>query len=83
MVHGVVQGVGFRWSTQSRAIELGVTGHARNLADGTVEVEAEGTPPAVNELIEWLHDGPRFARVARIEVSEITPTGTPRFRVTG
>lgn len=41
-VHGRVQGVGFRWWTRSRALELGLTGHAANLSDGRVEVVAEG-----------------------------------------
>jgi acylphosphatase len=41
-VHGQVQGVGFRWWTRARALELGLAGHAANLAEGRVEVVAEG-----------------------------------------
>lgn len=49
-VRGRVQGVGFRWWTRSRALELGVVGHARNMDDGRVEVVAQGSPDAVERL---------------------------------
>lgn len=53
-VRGRVQGVGFRWWTRARALELGLVGHARNLPDGRVEVNAQGSEEAVNDLIELL-----------------------------
>lgn len=53
-VRGRVQGVGFRWWTRARALELGLVGHARNLPDGRVEVNAQGPEEAVNALIELL-----------------------------
>ncbi|MBE7160821.1 MAG: acylphosphatase [Williamsia herbipolensis] len=53
-VHGHVQGVGFRWWTRSRALELGLTGYAANQADGRVLVVAEGTPDATARLLELL-----------------------------
>lgn len=53
-VRGRVQGVGFRWWTRARALELGLTGHARNLPDGRVEVNAQGAEEAVRSLIELL-----------------------------
>ena len=56
-VHGHVQGVGFRWWTRSRALELGLTGYAANKADGRVLVVAEGTPDATARLLEWLRGG--------------------------
>ncbi|GKW24125.1 acylphosphatase [Pectobacterium polonicum] len=66
-VYGVVQGVGFRYSTQRQAIQLGLTGYARNCNDGSVEVVASGEPDAVDALIEWLKQGgPRSARVDRV-----------------
>lgn len=70
-VHGRVQGVGFRWSTTRTARELGVWGTVRNRSDGAVEVHAEGPPEAMRELEEWLQEGPRAARVQRVE--EIPP----------
>lgn len=70
-VSGLVQGVFFRASTRQRANELNVTGHAINLPDGRVEVVAVGDPPAVHQLIEWLHRGPPSARVERVDVQEM------------
>ncbi|HVV19324.1 MAG TPA: acylphosphatase [Pseudonocardiaceae bacterium] len=55
-VHGRVQGVGFRWWTRSRALALGLTGSASNLADGRVEVIAEGPKPACERLLALLRD---------------------------
>lgn len=56
-VHGRVQGVGFRWWTRARARELGLTGYARNLNDGRVEVVAEGTRAACATLLDLLRSG--------------------------
>jgi acylphosphatase len=53
-VRGHVQGVGFRWWTRARALELGLTGAATNLADGRVEVVAEGSRQACETLLERL-----------------------------
>ena len=53
-VHGRVQGVGFRWWTRSRALELGLVGHAANLSDGRVEVIAEGPREACERLLAAL-----------------------------
>ncbi|WP_127958176.1 acylphosphatase [Serratia microhaemolytica] len=66
-VYGVVQGVGFRYSTQRKALTLALTGYARNLPDGSVEVLACGEKPAVEQLIDWLKSGgPRNARIERV-----------------
>jgi acylphosphatase len=56
-VHGRVQGVGFRWWTRSRALELGLVGSAGNLADGRVEVVAEGTRDHCERLLSALRSG--------------------------
>jgi acylphosphatase len=53
-VHGQVQGVGFRWWTRARALELGLTGSATNLADGRVQVVAEGPRPLCIALRDLL-----------------------------
>ncbi len=66
-IYGSVQGVGFRYSTQREALQLGVTGYARNLDDGGVEVLACGEAEQVEKLIAWLKaGGPRSARVDRV-----------------
>ncbi|WP_299519884.1 acylphosphatase [uncultured Serinicoccus sp.] len=57
-VRGRVQGVGFRWWTRSRALELGLVGHALNLPDGRVEVSAQGERAAVDALVELLREDP-------------------------
>jgi acylphosphatase len=57
-VKGRVQGVGFRWWTRARALELGLVGSATNLDDGRVEVVAEGPEPACRALLELLPGGP-------------------------
>ena len=56
-VHGHVQGVGFRWWTRSRALELGLVGYAANQADGRVLVVAEGPRASLDLLLDWLRNG--------------------------
>jgi acylphosphatase len=71
LVSGRVQGVFYRASAAARARELGVTGYARNLPDGRVEVLACGTSAAVAAFIEWLQQGPPAARVADVRVEGV------------
>ncbi|EJD6311838.1 TPA: acylphosphatase [Raoultella ornithinolytica] len=74
-VYGSVQGVGFRYSTQREALRLGLTGYARNLDDGSVEVLACGEEDQVAVLIAWLNaGGPRSARVDRVNTEPHQPT---------
>lgn len=63
LVSGIVQGVFFRASTCTRALQLGLVGFARNLPDGRVEVVASGSEQALARLEAWLHEGPPAARV--------------------
>jgi acylphosphatase len=72
-VRGRVQGVWYRASTAQQAQSLGVHGHARNLDDGSVEVLAVGTAPAVDALLAWLSEGPPLAKVTGVEVEELDP----------
>ncbi len=66
-VHGMVQGVGFRYSTQREARHLGLTGYAMNLDDGSVEVMACGPEVQVEKLMAWLKaGGPSNARVDKV-----------------
>lgn len=67
LVSGKVQGVFFRASTREQAERLQLRGHARNLADGRVEVLAAGSPDAIDALERWLHHGPPHARVDGVE----------------
>ena len=79
IVTGKVQGVWFRAATREQAERLGVTGHARNLPDGSVEVLACGVPAAVDALIAWLQRGPPLAEVARVAVSETSEAAPSGF----
>ncbi len=62
-VHGNVQGVGFRWWTRSRALELGLVGYASNHADGRVHVVAEGPRPQLDALLNALRSDETPGRV--------------------
>ena len=82
VVHGLVHGVFFRDSVRCRAQSRGVAGWVRNNPDGTVEAAFEGEVDAVERLVRFVHDGPRSARVDRVDVHEETPEGLAGFRVT-
>jgi len=66
-VHGVVQGVNFRYTTRRMARSLLLTGWVRNSPDGSVEVLAEGPLPQLESLLEFLRRGPTSARVDNVE----------------
>ncbi|HET6907678.1 MAG TPA: acylphosphatase [Rhodanobacteraceae bacterium] len=66
IIRGRVQGVFFRASTREQALKLGLSGYARNLADGSVEVLASGSGEALDALQEWLREGPPSARVENV-----------------
>jgi acylphosphatase len=69
VVQGRVQGVNFRQFVYTRARFLRLTGYVGNLDDGSsVEVVAEGPRPDLEQLLEYLHEGPRSARVESVEV---------------
>ncbi len=69
-VRGLVQGVFYRASTRNRARELGLSGFARNLDDGSVEVLACGERAAVDALRDWLWDGSRGAQVESVQCQD-------------
>jgi acylphosphatase len=70
IIHGRVQGVGFRESMRWEADKLRITGWVRNRRDGTVEAVVDGTPDAVAQIVQWAHRGPPAASVTQVEVSE-------------
>ncbi|MEJ2453337.1 MAG: acylphosphatase [Candidatus Thiodiazotropha sp.] len=81
LVAGRVQGVFFRASTRNEAQRLGLTGYARNLMDGRVEVVACGDKEAVETLREWLRRGPPDARVSGVACEFINYQDFAQFSV--
>lgn len=75
-VHGLVQGVGFRWWTRARALELGLTGYAANRPDGRVLVVAQGSREVCQQLLELLQGGSTPGRVDTV-VSDWSDAGDP------
>jgi acylphosphatase len=84
VVRGRVQGVGFRWFVEREAHILGIAGWVRNNADGSVEILAQGTRDQLTGLRSRLREGPRAARVDKVEESEARPAaGLSSFRIEG
>jgi acylphosphatase len=83
VVHGFVQGVGFRFAVERAARSRGVAGWVRNRPDGTVEAAFEGEREDVEALVELCREGPRGADVERVDVVSESPDGLAGFRVTG
>jgi acylphosphatase len=82
IVRGIVQGVNYRWFTQRRASELGLTGFVRNAADGSVQLTVEGTRAAIEQLLDALRVGPSAAVVESVHVEWHAPLGEfDRFEV--
>ena len=80
-MRGRVQGVGFRYFVQRKAVELGLDGWTRNLDDGTVEVYAAGPPERLSDLAAALHVGPRMAEVRGVDELEDVVRKTAGFSV--
>ena len=77
IVRGKVQGVFFRASARDEALRLKITGHARNMIDGSVEVVAYGDTAALDLLEAWLRDGPPEARVEELYREEVGAHDAP------
>lgn len=69
-IFGRVQKVGFRFFTLQKAQQLNITGCVKNLRDGSVEVEAQGEEPKIEEFIEWCKEGPSYSQVKKIIVED-------------
>jgi acylphosphatase len=81
IVRGEVQGVGYRYTMRMVARGAGVTGWVRNLRDGSVEAEFEGTPEQVDEVLAWMAEGPPGSAVASATVQDSSPRGGNGFEV--
>ncbi len=84
VVHGRVQGVGFRYYVQRVGKKLGLTGNVCNLPDSTVEIIVEGPAGAVEDFIKEVHKGPSMALVERLEIQNAAVTDRyPTFMIEG
>lgn len=81
LVSGRVQGVGYRYFAMKEADRHGVSGFARNLPDGRVEVVGEGAAEALSAFAESLARGPSFAAVDHVDKAEIAPRGDSGFHI--
>lgn len=72
-VRGLVQGVGFRMFVERSASSMGLNGWVRNLPDGGVEIDAQGPPGLVAELLEAMRTGPPASKVSAVSVRELEP----------
>lgn len=80
-VFGRVQGVGFRYYAQKKAMELGISGYVRNLPDGSVYIEAEGDENAMEQYLLWCEDGPSWALVSRLDKQWVPVQGYRDFEI--
>jgi acylphosphatase len=80
-VRGRVQGVGYRYFVLREAEQRNLTGFTRNVADGSVEVVAEGSDEVLRDLLARLRDGPAFSRVESVEAEEVAPRGDLGFQI--
>jgi acylphosphatase len=81
VVHGRVQGVGFRYFVERAAADLGLAGYVRNRADLAVEVYALGRAEQLDQLETCLRSGPRLARVERLEQRRVPAEPRKGFRI--
>jgi acylphosphatase len=81
VVQGRVQGVGYRYFVLRQAERLGVAGFARNRADGSVEVVAEGSEATLADFEARLREGPSFAEVANVEREALAERGSSGFHI--
>jgi acylphosphatase len=81
VVEGRVQGVGYRWSAASEAVSRDITGVVKNLSDGSVYIEAEGTREQLDSYVEWCRRGPRLSNVESVAIEESGPAGYDDFRI--
>lgn len=78
-VRGRVQGVGFRYYTEKKANELNIKGFVENKGDGSVYIEAEGDVAELEHFVTWVRQGPPWARVQEITVTEMPAVYYTKF----
>lgn len=80
-VYGRVQGVGFRFYTNKKAMELNLSGYVQNKPDGSVYIEAQGYKTDLQTFIDWINIGTQWARVSKVETQFVPPIKVDGFQV--
>jgi acylphosphatase len=80
-ITGHVQGVGFRWNAAREARSHGINGFIKNLSDGSVYVEAEGTNEQLDLFVDWCKRGPRFSVVDSVNIDPFPPVNYTDFKI--
>ena len=80
-VKGRVQGVGYRYNTMVKARELGIKGYVKNERDGSVYMEAEAEDRIMETFIDWVKQGPEWARVDNASIQIIPHQGFEGFQI--
>lgn len=78
-IKGFVQGVGFRWNAAREARSRGITGFVKNMPDGSVYIEAEGSTEILDDYVSWCRLGPAFSAVESVAVDPSQPAGYTEF----
>jgi len=81
LIHGRVQGVGYRESMRQEASRLSLSGWVRNRHDGTVEALVCGSALDVENIIAWARRGPRFAQVERVDIADAPASAGAGFSI--
>ncbi len=81
LVKGIVQGVGYRYSTKFNADRIGLAGWVRNLANGDVEAVFEGDKDSVDSMVDWCRKGPSMSRVDKVIADYEEPEGLSVFSI--
>jgi len=80
-IKGRVQGVGFRWSAVREARNAGITGYVKNLPDGSVYIEAEGSRKQLGNFLDWCRKGPGTGYVDSVEADPYPPMNYREFKI--
>lgn len=80
-VKGRVQGVAFRAYARDKALQLGLSGYARNMPDGSVLLEVEGVPDRLSDFYNWCKKGPAWARVDHVDLTKGTLKNFKGFKI--
>lgn len=81
LVSGLVQGVGYRFTTRAEAEQRGLSGWVRNLRDGRVEAEVQGPDAAVDAMLDWMRQGPPGARIDDLVTADADTAAPAEFEV--